>query len=448
MSSDAPENTQSVTWSQGKSARVQVREWTLEIVGGPDKGKKVATLESLLRVGSDPGNDLVLSDSTVSRRHLEVERTGRGLLVKDLGSRNGTWVDGRQVMSAYVEPGDKITLGKTRLALKQQSKTTAVELMGAETFGELVGASESMRALFAELKRIAGEDMNVLIEGETGTGKELAARAIHQASARRNAPFRVVDCALIKPENADRELYGSEGAFPSAEGGTLFLDEVAELPLAVQPKLLRAIEAREVTDPGHAQKRQINARVIASTARNLEEETAQERFRKELFYRLAVGRIRLPTLRTRKSDIPLLAEHLLRRLGTAIALTPQTVALLEGYDWPGNVRELRNVLERGALQQQTGDSSWVEFLLQPTAKKKSSEPTSVGAVVAGYAYHEAKDRVLADFEKHYFAEVMKECAFDIKLAEGRTGLSMQSLYRLLKKNGLRIKDLKNAEGLG
>jgi DNA-binding NtrC family response regulator len=448
MSSDAPENTQSVTWSQGKSARVQVREWTLEIVGGPDKGKKVSTLESLLRVGSDPGNDLVLSDTTVSRRHLEVERTPRGLVVRDLGSRNGTWVDGRQVVSAYVEPGDKITLGKTRLALKQQSKTTAVELMGAEVFGELVGSSESMRALFAELKKTAGEDMNVLIEGETGTGKELAARAIHQSSARRNGPFRVVDCALIKPDNADRELYGPDGAFTSAEGGTLFLDEVSELPVAVQPKLLRAIEAREVSDHGQSNKRPINIRVIASTSRNLEEEVVQERFRKELFYRIAVARIRMPTLRTRKSDIPLLAEHLLRRLGASIALTPQTVALLEGYDWPGNVRELRNVLERGALKQSTGESNWVEFFLQPQAGKKKLDPQSVGQVVAGYAYHEAKDRVLADFEKHYFAEVMKECAFDIKLAEAKTGLSMQSLYRLLKKNGLRLKDLKNAEGLG
>ena len=174
---------------------------------------------------------------------------------------------------------------------------------------------------------------------------------------------------------------------------------------------------------------------------------AQERFRKELFYRLAVARVRMPTLRTRKSDIPMLAEHLLRRLGATIALTGQTLALLEGYDWPGNVRELRNVLERGALKQSTGESSWVEFFVQPNARKKS-EPQSVGQVVAGYAYHEAKDRVLADFERHYFAEVMKECGFDIKLAEGRTGLSMQSLYRLLKKNGLRLKDLKNAEGLG
>ena len=444
--SDEPDITQSVTWSQGQTARVQVKEWTLEVVAGPDKGKKVATLESLLRVGTDPTNDLVLVDSTVSRRHLEVERTPKGLVCRDLGSRNGTWIDGRQVLQAFVEPGDKVNLGKTRLSVKQQSRSTAVELLGAETFGELVGASQSMRALFNELKRIAAEDMNVLVEGETGTGKELAARAIHSHSARRHGPFRVVDCALIKDDNAERELFGPEGAYPGAEGGTLFLDEVTELPLKVQPRLLRVIEQREVTAAGGASKRPVNVRVIASTSRNLEEEAASDRFRKELYYRLAVARVRLPPLRTRKGDIPLLAQHLLRRLAASVELTPQTLALFEGYDWPGNVRELRNVLERGALMQQTGSANWLDFLVQPGSKKKGVVQSGE-AIAVDLPYHEARDRVLSEFEKHYFAEVMKACGFDIKVAENKTGLSMQSLYRLLKKNGLRLKDLKNAEGL-
>jgi DNA-binding NtrC family response regulator len=239
------------------------------------------------------------------------------------------------------------------------------------------------------------------------------------------------------------------GVFEAAQGGTLFLDEVGELPLALQPKLLRVLESREVPtlDGGVVP---VNVRVIASTHRNLEEDVRQGRFRADLYFRLAVARVRLPPLRTRREDIPVLAHSLLQALRANFELTPQTLALFEGYDWPGNVRELRNVLERGALMQETGNTSWLDFMAQPQRKSEgepSAPTTSVGALVVVMNYHEAKDRVLADFERFYFAEIMKEVGFDMKAAEQRTGLSMQSLYRLLKKNGLRLKDLKNAEGL-
>ncbi|MHB8876267.1 MAG: sigma 54-interacting transcriptional regulator [Myxococcaceae bacterium] len=454
-----PEVTESVSIPDGQPSRVQVREWTIEVVGGPDKGKKVKTLDGLIRVGSDPTNDLVLSDPTVSRRHLEVERAAKGLLLKDLGSRNGTWVDGRQTLQAYLEPGDKVTLGKTKLAVKQDAKGTDVELAGGESFGELVGVSDSMRAAFAELRRCAREDMNLLIEGETGTGKELAARAVHAHSARRHGPFKVVDCNLITEDMAERELFGhlkgavpvtdtsAPGVFEAAQGGTIFLDEVAELPPSLQPKLLRVLESREVHRLGEGKNRELDVRIIASTSKNLDEEVRQNRFRSDLFFRLAVARVRLPPLRTRRQDIPLLAQHLLATIGTRFELSAQTLSLFEGYEWPGNVRELRNVIERGALMQETGNTSWLDFLANPP--KKGEAPTRTGVdLAANLPYHEAKDRVLADFERIYFAEVMKQAAFDMKVAEQKTGLSMQSLYRLLKKNGLRLKDLKNAEGLG
>src|SRR6185436_13822984 len=163
-------------------------------------------------------------------------------------------------------------------------------------------------------------------------------------------------------------------------------------------------------------------------------------------FRLAVAKVRMPPLRTRKTDIPVIAQVLVKKLGTQIELSAQTLSLLEGYEWPGNVRELRNVLERGALMQQTGNMSWLDFLVKPEAPKKG-DGASLLELVAGMLYHEAKDRVVADFERGYFAEIMKRSNFDMKDAEARTGLSMQSLYRLLKKNGLRLKDLKNAEGL-
>ncbi|WP_224368351.1 sigma 54-interacting transcriptional regulator [Hyalangium versicolor] len=458
---EKPEVTQSVlTEAEARPVRIQVREWSVEVSSGPDKGKKITTQDSLVRVGSDAASDLVLTDPTVSRRHLEIERTAKGLVLRDLGSRNGTYLDGRQIIQVVLQSGDKVQLGKTKLSVKPDTRTTEVEVpSGADAFGSLVGASERMRLVFADLRRIAREDMNLLIEGETGTGKELAARAVHQHSARRHGPFKVVDCNLITEEKAERELFGSmraaddeekgvRGVFEAAQGGTLFLDEVGELPLPLQPKLLRVLETREVpTLNGGAVP--VNVRVIASTHRNLEEDVRQGRFRADLYFRLAVARVRLPPLRTRREDIPVLAHSLLQALKANFELTSQTLALFEGYDWPGNVRELRNVLERGALMQETGNTSWLDFMAQPQRKPEAGSlpPTSVGALVVGMNYHEAKDRVLADFERFYFAEIMKEVGFDMKAAEQRTGLSMQSLYRLLKKNGLRLKDLKNAEGL-
>ncbi len=444
MSPHNPDLTESVTMPDDAPRRVHVREWALEVVSGPDKGKKVVTLEGLIRVGSDPASDLVLTDPTVSRRHLEVERNARGLLLRDLGSRNGSWVDGRQVGAAYVEPGDKISLGKTKLSVKQQTRGTDIELMGGESFGELVGASEPMLLVFNELRRCAKDEQNLLIEGETGTGKELAARALHAHSLRRHGPFRVVDCALVSEANAAVELFGADGSFASAQNGTLFFDEITELPASVQPKLLRALETRELPAPPSGKPKPFNARIVCATHQNLAEEVQQDRFRKDLYFRIAVARVRIPPLRTRKSDLALLATHLLKTLGTQVELSAQTLTMLEGYEWPGNVRELRNVLERGALMQQGGGGSWLDLLIEPTAKKSDK---SIAQLVATLPYHEAKDRVQTDFERQYFAQVMKECGFDIKLAEVRTGLSMQSLYRLLKKSGLRLKDLKNADGL-
>ncbi len=436
------ETTESVTIPGDTLSRVPVREWTVEVVAGPDKGKKVSTLESLVRVGSDPTNDLVLSDNTVSRRHVEIERTHKGLLLRDLQSRNGTFVDGRQVLQVFVEPGDKVSLGKTKLSLKQKAKDTEVEAAGGETFGDLVGASDAMRIAFAELRRVAKDEVNLLLEGETGTGKELAARAVHAHSSRRFGPFRVVDCAMLSEANAERDLFGPDGAFTTAQGGTIFFDEVSELPAAVQPRLLRVLETKEV--PGASGSRRLEARVIAATHKNLAEEVEQGRMRKDLYFRLAVARVRLPPLRTRKIDIPLLARHLVKALSAPFELSPQMESLLEGYDWPGNVRELRNVLERGSLMQATGHQSWLELIV-PTDKGRDR-----GALLTGLStlqYHEAKDRVQGDFERHYFAEVMKASGYDMAVAEQKTGLSMQSLYRLLKKNGLKLKDLKNAEGL-
>lgn len=440
------EMTLSVTRPSGTFTKLQVREWTTTVSAGPDKGKTATTLGALLRVGTDPTNDIVLSDGTVSRRHVEIERTPLGFLVRDLGSRNGTFLDDRRVVQAYLVAGDKIVLGKTKLVVTQEDKPTDVALALGETCGDLFGESDAMRALFAQLRRAAMNDAHVLLEGETGTGKDLAARALHTLSSHRSGTFRVVDCSRISADNADAELFSADGAFASADGGTLYLDEVSELPAKVQARLNRVLESREIPASAGHKARPFSGRVVASTQRNLEEDVAQDRFRRDLYFRLAMERVALPALRTHKGDLRPLCVHLLKRLGLKVQLSQETLSLFEGYDWPGNVRELRNTLERGALTQETGGASWLNFQAL-NASKKNASPKSIGTMFSSLPYHEAKDRVVFDFEKEYFAEVMRQVNFDIQLAERKTGLSMQSLYRLLKKNGLRLKQLKNAQGL-
>ncbi len=417
---------------------VRVHEWSVEVAAGPDKGAQIRTLQSLVRIGAENLNDLVLTDQTVSRRHAELERTARGFVVRDLGSRNGVFLEGHQVLQAFVKPGDKLMVGKTRLSVRQEARPTELELVAEDRFGELYGSSEAMRAVFALLRQVAGQELNVLIEGETGTGKELAARAIHRASDLRDGPFHVADCTRV----CEADI---APMFEAARGGTLFLDEVAELPLALQPKLLRLIDET---------KRDL--RVVAATARNLDDEVRNDRFRKELYFRLAVARVRLPPLRARKEELGTLARQLVRHLGRPMELSAQTLALFEGYDWPGNVRELRNVLERGAVLGDAAGGGWLDFLAPADALASDegggglaggARGPGMGEALFGMPYHQAKDRVTADFERVYFAEVMRRAAFDMQAAESMTGLSMQSLYRLLKKNGLRLKDLKNAEGL-
>ncbi len=426
---------------QDSAAKVKLHEWSIEVTSGTDKGCRVRTLDALIRVGTDTTCDLVLTDPTVSRRHAEIERTSRGFVVRDLGSRNGTLLEGHRVLQAYVQPGDHLQLGKSRLVLKQQPSPTDVEVEGPEVdrFGDLFGSSDPMRSVFAVLGRVARGQMNLLIEGETGTGKELAARAVHRHSERRHGPFRVIDCSLLNGDAADRELQPrAANALPpmieSAIGGTLFLDEICELPPAVQPRLLRILESAA------------DVRVIASSNRNVDEEVRREHLRKDLFFRVAVARVRMPALRTRREELPALARHLMSHLGTQLELTEQTLALFEAYDWPGNVRELRNVLERGAVMQEPGSTQWLEFLA-PATRGGAPLDRSLQDMLLKLPYHGARDRVLGEFERIYFAEVMKACGCDMKVAEERTGLSMQSLYRLLKKNGLRLRELKNPDAM-
>ncbi|HRI08945.1 MAG TPA: sigma 54-interacting transcriptional regulator, partial [Nannocystaceae bacterium] len=335
----------------------QVRRVLLRVTDGPDRGVQIQSARPRLTVGRSPVNDLVLSDHSVSGMHVEILLDARGILLRDLGSTNGTQVHGLRVREVWIEPGTAITVGKTTITL-QSADEVSVPLSRKGHFGALVGESPAMREVFAILERIAGTEMSVLIHGETGTGKELVARALHDESPRSRGPFVVLDCGSLPRELAEAAILGHKkgaftgavadraGAFEEAHGGTLFLDEIGELPLELQPKLLRVLDRREVQRIGEAQVRKVDVRVVAATHRDLRAMVSQGDFREDLYFRLSVMAVELPPLRDREGDVVVLAERFLadfrRAHGNAPALSAEAKRALIAERWPGNVRELRN----------------------------------------------------------------------------------------------------------
>ncbi len=310
-----------------------------------------------LTVGSAPGNDLVLDDPYVSGRHCTLRREGRRVVVVDAGSRNGTFVGGVRVAAGEVMPGMRITVGRTRLRV-------AAEGAGVATGSGLIGRSRVLRRLREEIARVAPTSASAMVLGESGTGKELVARALHDGSGRRGA-FVVVNCGAIAPDLIESELFGHEkgaftgaaqrrrGVFEEADGGTLFLDEIGELPLALQPRLLRVLEERAVRPVGGNLERKVDVRVVSATHRDLAAAVGEGAFRLDLYHRLATVELALPALRERREDVAPLVHHFLDRLAPEVGglkvIAPSAMEALERHDWPGNVRELRNALHRAAI---------------------------------------------------------------------------------------------------
>ena len=345
-----------------KTGEIVERGYTVVVQEGPagPAAGRAVPLTGPLVVGSDPDCDLVLGDGTISRRHLELVPRPDGVALRDLESTNGVYVGGVRVTEALVEREAVLTVGRTKLRIAFAEH--AVPLGDATAFGELVGRSEAMRHLFRVLTQVAPASSNVVLQGETGTGKEVIARSIHAASRRRLGPFVVFDCAAVAPTLIESELFGHArgaftgamtarpGAFELANGGTIFLDEIGELPLDMQPRLLRVLEAGTIKRVGESGYRRIDARVVAATHRDLAAEVSAGRFRSDLFYRLSVMIVRIPPLRERLSDLPLLVEHFARKLGRAPdEIPPHVVASFAARAWPGNVRELRNEVERALV---------------------------------------------------------------------------------------------------
>jgi two-component system, NtrC family, response regulator GlrR len=421
------------------AARVRLR--------GPGRAEAVAELG--LRpvvVGSAPESDLAVDDPYVSRRHCQLELTTSGVVVRDLGSRNGTWVNKMRVIEGVLPSGAGITLGQLTLTVETEGTSVRVPLLARHQFGQAVGKSMVMRAMFARLERAAHADEPVLLLGESGTGKELLAQAIHQASPRRDGPFVVFDCGALAPSLVEAELFGYEkGAFSgansarvgileSAHGGTLFLDELGELPLDLQPKLLRALESRQVRPVGANRMRPLDLRVVAATHRDLRARVAAGEFREDLYYRLAVVEARVPPLRDRREDIPLLVERLLAQRTppcTLADLPANTLEMLAGHSYPGNVRELRNTLARLIL------FPGGEGLSLPRGNGGSELSIGTTATALSPSFHEAREAAMADFERRYAAEHLRAHGGKVSAAARTMGVSRQFLHKLIVEHGLR-----------
>ena len=303
-----------------------MRIWSvaLAVVDGESRGARAQVGSEIARIGTADGNDLVLVDRTVSRFHCEVVLRGAAIIIRDCGSTNGTLIDGVRIREAEIPPGTLVRIGSSAFRVELGEEPAFVEVSGRSGFGELVGASVEIRRVYAVLERLALTDATVLVQGETGTGKDVLARSLHAASRRAERPFVAVDCGAIPENLVESELFGHvkgaftgatsdrRGVFEEADGGTLFLDEIGEMPLALQPKLLRAIESRSIRRVGGTGARTVDVRIVAATNRSLAASINDGSFREDLYYRLAVVEVRLPPLRARRDDIAVLANHFYR----------------------------------------------------------------------------------------------------------------------------------------
>jgi transcriptional regulator with GAF, ATPase, and Fis domain len=422
------------------------------VLSGKSKGTSLRVGERL-RIGKAPDNELVLLDDTVSRHHCELLRAEGGVLVRDLGSTNGTRVQGAKVSEAVVQPGAVLQVGEVEIVLRATVRSIEVMPSDKTSFGAVIGQSLAMRSIFGILERIAPTEATVLLEGETGTGKDVLARAIWHESTRAQGPFVVVDCGAVSYSLLESELFGHErgaftgaiasrqGAFELAEGGTVFLDEIGELPLDVQPKLLRVLETKEFRRVGGNRTMRSNVRVVVATKRNLQREVLGGKFREDLYFRLAVVPITVPPLRTRREDIPALVNSILKTNGGGLAVSDETMQGLVAHDWPGNVRELRNVLDRSMYLARAAGQTELSLVTLPT----SGASTGAAAIEAfqfeaGKTYRETRARYDAEFERRFVKWLLGRHGGNVSAAARDAKMDRKHLHDMAKKHGLRSAD--------
>ncbi len=422
----------------------------LVVTQGPSVGKMLLVTRSRVTVGRHQTNDLVLTDPKVSATHVELERRPEGrILLRDLGTTNGTWLGPHRLIEGEVGPGALLRMGDSLVRVEVDDRAEPERGSDAARFGGLIGVSVEMRELFATLERVARSSLTVLSQGETGTGKEELARAIHASSARHDGPFVVLDAATIPPTLTESVLFGHErgaftgadtrhiGTFERAHGGTLFIDEIGELPLELQPKLLRVLESRSFSRVGGHEVIPVDFRLIAATHRDLRVEIEAHRFREDLYFRLAEARVVLPPLRARPADIPILVQQFLQDVSTpeqAITISEDALHSLSLRKWPGNVRELRNVIARAAALCQDGQIT-VQDLAGEGFGFRGSEAERDPLDLQG-TFSEAKGRAIDRFERAYLDALVRRCGGNLSKASRQADLARNHLRALLKKRGL------------
>jgi DNA-binding NtrC family response regulator len=423
-------DTHGIARKHERYGRMRVR-----VIAGPDKGASMR-VDRLIVAGTSELCELRLSDKTVSRRHVVLEPTADGVRVHDEDSKNGTYHGDVRIFDAELSPTAQLRIGESVLEFDverfapapQDAATTTTR----ESFGRFLGKARCLAPIYAKLERAAPSDATVLIEGESGTGKELLAEAIHEHSARANAPLVVFDCGAVPESLIESELFGHEkgaftgaesrrvGAFEHANGGTVFLDELGELPLALQTRLLRVLDRRQIRRVGATQPIDVDVRIIAATNRNLEREVEEGRFRQDLFHRVAVVLIRVPPLRNRLEDLELLARDFATSFGHA-ELPRELLDRMKNHRWPGNARELRNYVERFILLGETGT---------PTTEPQ----TAADPARSGLPYRQAREAILAAFTATYIEDMLERHEHSVSKASRAAGIARRHFHRLKSAN--------------
>ena len=444
--------------------RLRTRSYSLEVIEGSDKGKHIEMQGRVVRIGTHPDCDFELDDETTSRFHARLEADSWGHRLIDENSKNGCFIGDLRVRDAYVAPGACFRIGGNTLRYRPGDQQVEILLSRSNQLGKLLGQCTAMREIFAIIERIAPSNMTVLVEGESGTGKELVADAVHTLSKRCDGPFVVFDCSAVAPNLIESELFGHVkgaftgatnariGAFERAVDGTLFLDEIGELPIDLQPKLLRALESLEVRPVGGNRPVKTNIRIVAATNRNLQREVEAGNFREDLYYRLAVLRIVLPPLRRRLEDIPMLVRHFLASLDVPedqkVEVGYDTIIKLQKHRWPGNIRELRNFVERAAMLA-TDNRLETRYLMPPSfgdtqSARVGASNEQIGAAGVAIAelddnlpFKDAKARLIDAFERTYWTRLLERTQGNISAAARIAGIHRKSAEYLLKKLNLR-----------
>ncbi len=427
----------------GADARVGVQ---VVVIEGPDAGRAARITSDVdCVIGTDPSADLVLRDDRVSRRHCTLRRDGSGIDVVDGASTNGTFYEGVRIDRATIAIGATLKLGHTFVRLLAEPTELEITPSQSRRFGEMVGESLAMREVFAVLELAAESNATVLLEGETGSGKELAARAIHDASDRRKKPFVAIDCSALPEGLIESELFGHvrgaftgatgprKGAFVRADGGTLFLDELGSVPTNVQTRLLRVLEERRVRAVGSDDERVFDVRVVAASRDDLTRKVAEGAFRPDLYYRLSVLRVRIPPLRARREDLAPIALEILRVRGLEGPVTGLGLETLHVHDWPGNARELRNAIDR-AIALSPAARTFAELKIGALGPRTIEGDAA--SVRSDLPFAEAKQLVITAFEKKYLADLVERADGNVSEAARLADVDRKHLRDLLDKYGL------------